>query len=156
MVDDIDVEDDEARQDDAFLEEEEEDEDDVSQLIDGEIAPDEEPLSAPVCRRDACEDLFAAGLVAGEGLRLYAARASANGFAPTEAAPSDASFGTSGAIAQLGERFNGIEEVVGSIPSGSTNQPSRERSHSLLLFESFRVFQGACVTEPWRNRKSSA
>ena len=26
----------------------------------------------------------------------------------------------SGAIAQLGERFNGIEEVVGSIPSGST------------------------------------
>ncbi len=26
-----------------------------------------------------------------------------------------------GAIAQLGERFNGIEEVVGSIPSGSTN-----------------------------------
>jgi hypothetical protein len=27
-----------------------------------------------------------------------------------------------GAIAQLGERFNGIEEVVGSIPSGSTTQ----------------------------------
>jgi hypothetical protein len=27
-----------------------------------------------------------------------------------------------GAIAQLGERFNGIEEVVGSIPSGSTKQ----------------------------------
>jgi hypothetical protein len=27
-----------------------------------------------------------------------------------------------GAIAQLGERFNGIEEVVGSIPSGSTIQ----------------------------------
>ena len=27
-----------------------------------------------------------------------------------------------GAIAQLGERFNGIEEVVGSIPSGSTNK----------------------------------
>jgi hypothetical protein len=26
-----------------------------------------------------------------------------------------------GAIAQLGERFNGIEEVVGSIPSGSTS-----------------------------------
>ena len=25
-----------------------------------------------------------------------------------------------GAIAHLGERFNGIEEVVGSIPSGST------------------------------------
>jgi uncharacterized protein (TIGR02300 family) len=42
VVDDIDVEDDDAA-DDAFLEEEEEDEDDVSALIDGEIAPDEEP-----------------------------------------------------------------------------------------------------------------
>ncbi|MDE3177325.1 MAG: TIGR02300 family protein [Pseudomonadota bacterium] len=41
-VDDIDVEDDETA-DDAFLEEEEEDDDDVSSLIDGEIAPDEEP-----------------------------------------------------------------------------------------------------------------
>ena len=41
-VDDIDVDDDDAA-DDAFLEEEEEDEDDVSSLIDGEIAPDEEP-----------------------------------------------------------------------------------------------------------------
>ena len=26
-----------------------------------------------------------------------------------------------GAVAQLGERYNGIVEVVGSIPSGSTN-----------------------------------
>ncbi len=42
VVDDIDVEDDDPV-DDAFLEEEEEDEDDVSALIDGEIAPDEEP-----------------------------------------------------------------------------------------------------------------
>ena len=42
VVDDIDVEDDDTA-DDAFLEEEEEDEDDVSSLIDGEIAPDEEP-----------------------------------------------------------------------------------------------------------------
>lgn len=42
VVDDIDVEDDETA-DDSFLEEEEEDEDDVSSLIDGEIAPDEEP-----------------------------------------------------------------------------------------------------------------
>jgi uncharacterized protein (TIGR02300 family) len=41
VVDDIDVDDESA--DDAFLEEEEEDEDDVSSLIDGEIAPDEEP-----------------------------------------------------------------------------------------------------------------
>jgi hypothetical protein len=38
-------------------------------------------------------------------------------FAPIEAA---ATFFKNGAIAQLGERFNGIEEVVGSIPSGST------------------------------------
>jgi len=28
-----------------------------------------------------------------------------------------------GAIAQLGERLNGIQEVVGSIPIGSTTQP---------------------------------
>ena len=28
-----------------------------------------------------------------------------------------------GAIAQLGERYNGIVEVVGSIPSGSTKNP---------------------------------
>ena len=42
VVDDIDVEDD-AEADDAFLEEEEEDGDDVSALIDGDIAPDEEP-----------------------------------------------------------------------------------------------------------------
>ena len=27
-----------------------------------------------------------------------------------------------GAIAQLGERLNGIQEVVGSIPSGSTKK----------------------------------
>ncbi len=42
VVDDIDVEDD-AAPDDPFLEEEEEDDDDVSALIDGDIAPDEEP-----------------------------------------------------------------------------------------------------------------
>lgn len=41
VVDDIDVED-EVEEEDTFLEEEEEDEDDVSSLIDGEIAPDEE------------------------------------------------------------------------------------------------------------------
>ncbi len=28
-----------------------------------------------------------------------------------------------GAVAQLGERLNGIQEVVGSIPIGSTNSP---------------------------------
>ncbi len=33
---------------------------------------------------------------------------------------------THGAIAQLGERFHGMEEVVGSIPTGSTNlRPER-------------------------------
>ncbi len=42
VADDIDVEDDDSA-DDPFLEEEEEDDDDVSTLIDGEIAPDEEP-----------------------------------------------------------------------------------------------------------------
>ncbi len=41
-VEDIDVEDDAAAEDDSFLEEEETDEDDVSNLIDGDIAPDEE------------------------------------------------------------------------------------------------------------------
>jgi len=42
VAEDIDVEDDGAA-DETFLEEEEEDADDVSNLIDGEISPDEEP-----------------------------------------------------------------------------------------------------------------
>ena len=42
-VDDIDVEDDGADEADPFLEAEEEDVDDVTNLIDGDIAPDEEP-----------------------------------------------------------------------------------------------------------------
>jgi uncharacterized protein (TIGR02300 family) len=43
VVEDIDVEDDAAEvEDDSFLEQEEEDDDDVSNLIDGDIAPDEE------------------------------------------------------------------------------------------------------------------
>jgi uncharacterized protein (TIGR02300 family) len=42
VVDEIEVEDDDAA-DDPFLETEEEDDDDVTALIDGEIAPDEEP-----------------------------------------------------------------------------------------------------------------
>ncbi len=29
-----------------------------------------------------------------------------------------------GVVAQLGERLNGIQEVVGSIPIGSTHRPS--------------------------------
>jgi hypothetical protein len=36
-----------------------------------------------------------------------------------------------GAIAQLGERFNGIEEVVGSIPSGSTKSFNKLSSYSV-------------------------
>ena len=32
-----------------------------------------------------------------------------------------------GAVAQLGERYNGIVEVVGSIPSGSTQNPLGNR-----------------------------
>ena len=42
-AEDIDVEDDEAEADDSFLEAEEEEDDDVTNLIDGDIAPDEEP-----------------------------------------------------------------------------------------------------------------
>jgi hypothetical protein len=38
---------------------------------------------------------------------------------PDAAVPDPAS--SIGAIAQLGERLDGIQEVVGSIPTGSTN-----------------------------------
>ena len=37
-----------------------------------------------------------------------------------------------GAIAQLGERFHGMEEVVGSIPTSSTNTPSSDLPSSPL------------------------
>jgi hypothetical protein len=57
------------------------------------------------------------GLVAGEGLRLYR-RPRKRQASPQSKPP--ARHVENGAIAQLGERFNGIEEVVGSIPSGST------------------------------------
>ncbi len=42
-VEEVDVEEGEAEPDDPFIEAEEEDEDDVTNLIDGDIAPDEEP-----------------------------------------------------------------------------------------------------------------
>ena len=42
-ADDVEIEDEGGDDDDTFLEEEEEDSDDVSGLIDGDIAPDEEP-----------------------------------------------------------------------------------------------------------------
>jgi hypothetical protein len=43
-----------------------------------------------------------------------------------------------GAIAQLGERFNGIEEVVGSIPSGSTIFPNNIKDLLRLLVGQFQ------------------
>ena len=55
--------------------------------------------------------------MAGEGLRLYR-RPRQRQASPQSKPP--ARYVENGAIAQLGERFNGIEEVVGSIPSGST------------------------------------
>jgi hypothetical protein len=41
-----------------------------------------------------------------------------------------------GAIAQLGERYNGIVEVTGSIPVGSTNQMKglADNGQALLVF----------------------
>ena len=41
-----------------------------------------------------------------------------------------------GAVAQLGERLNGIQEVVGSIPISSTNlrYPSKKRDRKVALF----------------------
>ncbi|HEY0145354.1 MAG TPA: hypothetical protein VGB93_04225 [Methylovirgula sp.] len=43
MEDDVELEDEGGDDDDTFLEEEEEDSDDVTGLIDGDLAPDEEP-----------------------------------------------------------------------------------------------------------------
>lgn len=45
-------------------------------------------------------------------------------YTATRCGPPKARTLENGAIAQLGERFNGIEEVVGSIPSGSTKSKS--------------------------------
>lgn len=39
-----------------------------------------------------------------------------------------------GAVAQLGERYNGIVEVVGSIPIGSTNIELNRQRCRLFLF----------------------
>ena len=52
-----------------------------------------------------------------------------------------------GAIAQLGERFNGIEEVVGSIPSGSTNNINGLSSIAPIL---------VCVSVPNRHLVATA
>ena len=48
--------------------------------------------------------------------------------------------GQDGAIAQLGERFNGIEEVSGSIPLGSTTFSIRNSDLDLLRVVRFYQF----------------
>ena len=58
------------------------------------------------------------GLVAAQALRSIPPPARTTAASP-QSKPR-ARVAENGAIAQLGERFNGIEEVVGSIPSGST------------------------------------
>ena len=49
---------------------------------------------------------------------------------PGASMPADA--GKSGAIAQLGERLNGIQEVGGSRPPGSTRIPQEPRTAQAL------------------------
>ena len=49
-------------------------------------------------------------------------------------------FSCRGAVAQLGERLNGIQEVVGSIPIGSTKNP---RQNKYLAF--MKVMQNLSV-----------
>ena len=44
-----------------------------------------------------------------------------------------------GAVAQLGERLNGIQEVVGSIPSGSTNIRYKFKIQTLMYINSVCV-----------------
>ena len=63
-----------------------------------------------------------------------------------ETAPSERP--ESGAIAQLGERLNGIQEVVGSIPIGSTKYSSANREISIPL-EYGRHFRGL-VDASWK------
>ena len=53
------------------------------------------------------------------------------------------SAGTRGAVAQLGERLNGIQEVDGSTPFSST---ASARSHDGRLTKSFRF---ASIPNPW-------
>src|SRR5437870_4463547 len=59
------------------------------------------------------------------------------------------SAGIDGAIAQLGERYNGIVEVSGSIPLGSTNRKGPTAWSGPLSFRagSGRLLAGA-VVEP--------
>ncbi len=58
-----------------------------------------------------------------------------------------------GAIAQLGERLNGIQEVVGSIPIGSTNIETPAGSgqgffYALFLHEIDSDYPGGCTLCP--------
>ena len=50
-----------------------------------------------------------------------------------------------GAIAQLGERYNGIVEVAGSIPAGSTNIPTLSPSSRGLGHHPFTVATGVRI-----------
>jgi hypothetical protein len=56
-----------------------------------------------------------------------------------------------GAIAQLGERFNGIEEVVGSIPSGSTKTFNKIRSRSGRMLQLRSVSNRQLIATAARN-----
>jgi hypothetical protein len=58
-----------------------------------------------------------------------------------------------GAIAQLGERFNGIEEVVGSIPSGSTKPFNSLSSYSGEIYACFR--SKIATSSPPRSNKQT-
>ena len=82
--------------DTAFIEEEEEDDEDVSGII-GDVDDEEESLIA-----------------------RYQAVSRAGSVCLTLATPDDRCLIPGGAIAQLGERLNGIQEVGGSTPPGST------------------------------------
>ena len=48
--------------------------------------------------------------------------------------PKPGLFGRNGVIAQLGERYNGIVEVGGSIPPGSTIQSKTLRRYRFSVF----------------------
>ena len=48
--------------------------------------------------------------------------------------PSNRKKYANGAVAQLGERLNGIQEVVGSIPSGSTVFPRTKEENAMDMF----------------------
>ena len=107
---------------DTFLEEEEEDEDDVTALIDGDIAPTRSPEQGGNSADLSQSGWRARGFFNRRPLwrREFAVIPPPSESKARLRPNRSAMFWKNGAIAQLGERFNGIEEVVGSIPSGST------------------------------------